>query len=156
MRLKWEDGFYLELRKAGTMAGEGKELPDKELTASIISAAIAVHRALDPGFLESVYEEALCVELASRNLPFERQKTIRLTYRDRPVGEHRLDLLVAGRVVLELKAVKDLESVHFAVVRSYLKAVPAESGLLLNFAAMPLTIKRVGRERLTPSGIPCL
>ena len=149
-----EDGFNLELRKAGKVGEEGKELPDKVLTADIISAAIAVHRALGPGFLESIYEEALCVELASRNLPFERQRTLRLTYLGKPIGEHRLDLLVAGRVVVELKAVKALESVHFAIVRSYLKAVPAESGLLLNFAAMPLTIKRVGRERLPLSCLP--
>jgi GxxExxY protein len=72
----------------------------------------------------------------------------KLTYLGKPIGEHRFDLLVVGRVVVELKAIKALEPVHFAIVRSYLKAVPAESGLLLNFAAMPLTIKRVGRERL--------
>jgi GxxExxY protein len=104
--------------------------------------------------MESINEEALRVVLASRNLPFERQRIIRLTYLGKPIGEHRLDLLVAGRVVEELKAVKTLESVHFAIVRSYLKAVPAEAGLLLNFAAMPLTIKRVGRERLPLSCLP--
>lgn len=147
-------GCYLELKKAGIVDGEGKELPDKELTAAIISAAIAVHRALGPGFLEAIYEEALCVELATRNLPFERQRTFRLTYLGKPIGEHRLDLFVASRVVVELKAVKTLEPVHFTIVRSYLKAVLAESGLLLNFAAMPLTIKRVGRERLQPSCLP--
>jgi len=126
-------------------------LPDKELTAGIINAAIAVHRALGPGFLESIYEEALCVELTGRNIPFERQKSIRLTYQDRPIGEHRLDLLVAERVVVELKAIKALEAIHFAVVRSYMKAVHVDSGLLLNFAAMPLTVKRVVRESPIPS-----
>jgi GxxExxY protein len=75
-------------------------LPDKDLTAEIINAAIAVHKALGPGFLESIYEEALCLELTSRNIQFERQKTIRLTYQEKPIGEHRLDLLVAGRVVV--------------------------------------------------------
>lgn len=123
-----------------------KELPDKDLTASIIGAAIAVHRALGPGFLESIYEEALCIELTERGIPFERQRSIGLTYKGQPIGEHRLDLLVAGRVVVELKAIKDLEPVHFSVVRSYMKAMRVDAGLLLNFAAMPLTVKRVGRE----------
>jgi len=128
------------------MDSEGIELLDKDLTSEIISAAIAVHRALGPGFLESIYEEALCVQLAKENIPFERQKIIRATYLGQPIGEHRLDLLVAGRVVVELKAIKAFEPIHFSIVRSYMKATNIDSGLLLNFAAMPLTIKRVARE----------
>jgi GxxExxY protein len=130
---------------------DGIGLPDKALTAQIIEAAIAVHRTLGPGFLESVYEEALCIELEAHDLPLERQLTVGLMYRGRPIGEHRLDLLVARRVVVELKAVKALEAVHFSVVRSYMKATGVESGLLLNFASMPLTIKRVARESVLPS-----
>jgi GxxExxY protein len=144
----------LELRKTGIMDETREELPDKELTASIISAAINVHKALGPGFLESIYEEALCIELTIRSLPFERQKSIRLTYQGKPIGEHRLDLLIAHRVVVELKAIKDLEPVHFSIVRSYLKATNIDSGLLLNFATMPLTVKRVGRELFRPSCLP--
>lgn len=128
-----------------------EELPNRDLTAGIINAAIAVHKALGPGFLESIYEEALCIELACRSISFERQRSIRLTYQGKPIGEHRLDLLVAKKVVVELKAIRDLEPVHFSVVRSYMKAMQVESGLLLNFAAMPLTVKRVRRERLNPS-----
>ena len=126
------------------------EMPDKEITAEIISAAIAVHKALGPGFLESIYEEALCIQLTSQNIPFERQKVVHLTYRGFPIGEHRLDLLVDTRVVVELKAIKAFEPIHFSIVRSYMKAVNADSGLLLNFAAMPLTVKRVGREIAKP------
>jgi GxxExxY protein len=107
-------------------------LPDRDLTAAIIAAAIAVHKALGPGFLESVYEEALCIELEANGISHERQKCIQLTYRDRLVGEHRLDLFVAGRVVVELKAARDLDPVHFAIVRSYMKAARVDSGLLLN------------------------
>jgi GxxExxY protein len=116
------------------------------LTDQIIRAAIAVHRHLGPGFLESIYEEALCIEMEAESLPYERQKSIPLTYRGRRIGEHRLDILVACEVVVEPKAVKALEPIHFSVVRSYMKAVGVEAGLLLNFAAMPLTVKRVGRE----------
>ena len=122
------------------------ELTNKDLTGPIIAAAIAVHRVLGPGYLESVYQEALCVELRANGIPFEREKPVAILYRDEPVGEHRLDLLVAGKVVVELKAVKALEDIFFATVRSYMKAIGTDSGLLLNFATMPLTIKRVARE----------
>jgi GxxExxY protein len=121
-------------------------LPDRELTSDIINAAIAVHRELGPGFIESIYEAALCVELAARGVPFERQKTVPVLYHGRAVGEHRLDLLVAGRVVVELKAIHALERIHYSIVRSYMKATSTSVGLLLNFAAMPLAVKRVGRE----------
>ncbi len=124
--------------------------PEQDLTSDIIQAAIAVHRELGPGFLESVYEEALCLELGMRDIPHERQKRIPLIYQGIQIGEHRLDLLVGTRIVVELKAVRELDPVHFAVVRSYIKAATVDVGLLLNFASMPLTIKRVGRERYSP------
>lgn len=131
----------LEGRKAGT------GLKNAELTDRIIAAAIAVHRELGPGFIESVYEEALALEFAAQGISFERQKVVPVFYREKQVGEHRLDFFVAGIAVLELKAAKALEDIHFAVVRSYMKACSVEIGLLLNFAAMPLTIRRVARER---------
>lgn len=109
------------------------------------------HLELGPGFLESIYEEALCMELDWLQIPYERQKSIAISYRGKTVGEHRLDLFVARSVVVELKAIKALENIHFATVRSYMKATQVESGLLLNFATMPLTIKRVGRERFRPN-----
>ena len=105
-----------ESRKAGTL------LRDSEITESIIAAAIAVHRELGPGFLESVYEQALAVEFAIREIAFVRQKAIPLFYRDHQIGEHRLDFVVEDKIIVELKAVEALEKVHFAIVRSYLKA----------------------------------
>jgi len=125
----------------------GKELRDSEITESIIAAAIAVHRELGPGFLETVYEQALAVEFAIRGIAFVRQKPIPLFYRDHQIGEHRLDFLVENKIVVELKAVETLEKVHFAIVRSYLKAAGLSDALILNFSSMPLTIKRVRRER---------
>lgn len=122
------------------------ELGHKDLSGKIIAAAIQVHQTLGPGFLESIYETALCIELEFREIRYERQKSVPLSYRGRPVGEHRLDLFVEGVLVVELKAVKALEDIFFATTRSYMKAVGVEDGLILNFAAMPLTIKRVGRE----------
>ena len=132
-------------------------LEDQELTGQIIAAAITVHKELGPGFLESTYEEALAVELEHLGIPFERQKTVPIFYLNRVIAEHRLDFLVAAKVVVELKAVHALESIHFSVVRSYLKALRVSSWLLLNFASMPLTVKRVGREesaRLQRTSIP--
>ena len=135
-------------KKAGSMDENNDALPDRELTEGIIRAAIAVHKALGPGFLEAIYEEALCIQLGLQNIPFERQKSIRLTYQGYPIGEHRLDLFVDERVVVELKAINALDPVHFSIVRSYMKATNTDSGLLLNFAVMPLMVKRVGREHI--------
>ena len=128
------------------------ELKDKELSSKVISAAIKVHQNMGVGFLESIYEKALCIELDSACISYEQQKSVQLNYQGKPIGEHRLDLLVEGRLVVELKSTKHLEPIHFATVRSYLKAANLESGLLLNFAAIPLDIKRVGRE--LPSYFP--
>ena len=125
----------------------GKNLRDSKLTEQIIAAAIRVHRALGPGFLESVYEEALAVEFALSGIQFIRQYPVPLFYRDHQIGEHRLDFVVEGKIVVELKAVEALEKVHFAIVRSYLKAAGLSDGLILNFSSMPLTVKRVRRER---------
>lgn len=117
---------------------------DDQTTNRILGAAIRVHRELGPGFLESVYEEALAIEFAEQGIAFERQKPVAVMYRGQHVGEHRLDYLVEGRVVLELKAISDLLDVHFAIVRSYLRATNLNDALLLNFAAPTLTIKRFG------------
>ena len=117
-----------------------------ELSHQVIGAAIAVHKALGPGFLESIYEEAFCMELAARQIPFERQKAVSILYNGRVIGEHRLDVFVAGCLVVELKAVKKLEDIHLATVLSYLKATDCSLGLLLNFAAPTLDIRRVVRR----------
>ena len=124
----------------------GSELDSSELRDRIIGGAIRVHTELGPGFLESIYEEALAVELRHIGLRFERQKPVPLFYRGEPIGEHRVDLLVERTVVVELKAIAALEKVHFAIVRSYLKALGLADALLVNFATTRLTIKRVGRE----------
>ena len=130
----------------------GKDLPDNDLSAQVIAAGIKVHKALGPEFLESLYEEALCIQLEAFKIPFERQKSVRLNYLGKVIGEHRLDLLVDGKLVVELKAIKELEPVHFSIVRSYMKAVTADAGLILNFSTMPLSVKRVGREyQLSPN-----
>lgn len=113
------------------------------LSELILGCCIRVHQKLGPGFLEKIYEEALCVELAKAGLAFERQKAIAVTYEGKPIGEHRLDLLVDGEVVLELKACAGIEDAHLATARSYLKAAGLQLALIVNFARPTLDIKRV-------------
>jgi GxxExxY protein len=120
------------------------ELGNRELSGRVIEAAIAVHTALSPGFLESVYENALAVELTARQIAFERQKVIKVLHRDVEVGEHRLDFLVERVLLVEMKAVSALEDVFFVIARSQMRAAGIRDGILLNFATIPLTIKRVG------------
>ncbi len=117
----------------------------EELTSRVIAAAIEVHRCLGPGFIESIYEHALVVELHKRGLKVEEQVEvpIEIEYEGVEVGRHRLDLLVEGTIVVELKAIKNLDNIHFAIVKSYLRAVGKEHGLLLNFAKPTLEVKRV-------------
>jgi GxxExxY protein len=116
------------------------------LTEQIIGTGIQVHRELGPGYLEALYEEALAIEFGEVGIHFERQRPLSVFYRNRRIGEHRLDFLVENVVVVELKAVQAFEKVHFAIVRSYLKATGLDHGLLMNFAAPTLEVKRVGRE----------
>jgi GxxExxY protein len=122
------------------------ELQNKHLTERIIAAAIRVHKELGPGFLETMYEEALAIELAAVGMSFERQKLLPVFYREHLIGEHRLDFLVEQKVILELKAISTVEDIHFVIVRSYLKAANLDDALLINFASARLTVKRVGRE----------
>jgi GxxExxY protein len=128
-----------ELSKKGTSA----EL--NALSHAVIGAAIEVHRTLGPGFLESVYEEALCVELKLRGISFESQVEVGVQYKGEPVGVGRLDILVAGALIVELKAVETLAPIHEAQLLSYLKATGHRLGLLMNFN---IPVLRNGLKRI--------
>jgi GxxExxY protein len=123
---------------------EGDRVLD-ELAYVVFGAALEVHRLVGPGYLESVYQEALGVELAARRVPFERQVLIGIDYKGYRVGQTRLDFLVDQRVVVELKAVEALAKVHTAQVLSYLKATRCRLGLLINFN---VPILRSGMKRV--------
>lgn len=105
----------------------------EELAKQFIDAAIEVHRELGPGYDEILYANALSVELGKRGIPFEREKAINVFYKGVLVGEKRLDFLLDGEVVVELKTVESLNQKHLAQVMGYLKAVDKPLGLLLNF-----------------------
>ncbi len=99
----------------------------------VIGAAIAVHCALGPGFLESTYERALCIELTKRGIPYTAQHLIRVEYEGIAVGEGRVDLLVNDALIVEVKAVEQLAPIHEAQIMSYLRATRIQLGLLINF-----------------------
>jgi GxxExxY protein len=123
--------------------GYRMSLLHEKLTEQIIGLCIKVHRVLGPGFVEKIYEEALCIELSAAGLPFERQKDVIVRYEGQEIGRHKLDLLIGSVVVLELKAVKCVEDLHLAVARSYLRAANSELALVVNFARPTVEVKRV-------------
>ncbi len=116
-----------------------------ELTEQIIVAAIEVHRLLGPGLLESIYGEALAVELELLGVACQRQVEVDVVYKGRVIKGQRLDLLVAGEVIVEVKSVAKLPDVAVAQVLSYLKASRLKRGLLLNFGCPRMVdgVKRI-------------
>jgi len=109
----------------------------------VIGAAVAVHTALGPGFLEGIYQRAFEIELRETGLRFESQIRVPVHYRTQLVGVHRLDILVEGVLVVELKAVSTVVEAHMAQLRSYLKATDCRIGLVLNFSSPVLGVRRV-------------
>ena len=122
-----------------------EDYPLQALTEEIIAAAVAVHRELGPGFLEKIYENALVIEVESRDHKVDRQVGVEVLYRGEPIGRHVVDLLVDDAVVVELKSVEALAATHIAQLRSTLKAAKKRVGLLINFNQAVLTkgVKRV-------------
>jgi len=109
------------------------------LTYKIIGAAIEVHKRIGAGLLESLYEEAFCVELEHRQLHYERQKPLEVRYRGRIIGTLRVDVVVENEVIVELKSVKELAPIHYTQIISYLKITGLTRGLLINFNVKQLT-----------------
>jgi GxxExxY protein len=123
----------------------GADMLYEKLSGAVIGAAIEVHRLLGSGFLESVYEHALAVELAERQIPFERQMTIAVIYKQVQVGEYRADFLIDGKIILEIKATTTVISEHYAQALHYLVATGLRLAMLLNFGSNSLQIKRIIR-----------
>ena len=133
-------------------AAKVQEEPDCELDGwahEVVGSALEVHRALGPGFLESVYEQALCVELSARSVSFRRQVPIAVRYKGQVVGQGELDLLIHDRLVVELETVEAFAPIHVAQLLSYLKATGLRLGLLINFN-VPLLQQGIRRIISTP------
>lgn len=131
----WDNKGDAEYDRMGRQDGKRLEpgTATDQLARSVIGAAIEVHRLLGPGYPESVYKEALCVELQLWGIPFARQPQITLNYKEHAIGSHRPDLLVGGCLIVELKAVDTLAPIHSAQLLAYLKATGLRLGLLINF-----------------------
>ncbi len=118
----------------GTETRSSFGLLSQALTESIIGAAIEVHNELGPGLLESIYQECMCEELRLRDIPFKEQVRLPILYKGRQVaGDYRIDLIVADEVIVELKAVERVLSIHTAQLMTYLKLTRKRVGLLINF-----------------------
>jgi len=115
------------------------------LSYVIIGAAMEVHRILGPGFLEAVYQAALEHELTLRGIPFEAQKRLAVVYKDQIIGEYIADLVIDGKIILELKAISKLTPAHEAQAHHYLAATGLRLAILLNFGAASLEQKRIIR-----------
>lgn len=117
-----------------------------ELTGLVIGCAMRVHRELGPGFLESVYQNALCVELTHEGIAHSTEEPIAVYYRKTKVGDFCADVLVEKRLILELKSVEKTNSVHEVQLVNYLNATGIDIGLLINFGATSLDFKRKYRK----------
>ena len=114
-----------------------------ELSNKIIGAAIEVHKTLGPGFIEKLYERALVYEFQKRKIEFTNQRVIHVRYKEIRLSNQRIDFLIEDEIILELKAVSQIDKLHIAQMLSYLKATNKKLGLILNFAKPTLEIKRV-------------
>jgi GxxExxY protein len=121
------------------------ELLYKELSFEVVGAAMEVHRALGPGYLESVYHKALEHELTLRAIPFESRKCLRIHYKGLLVGEYETDMIVDDKLVLELKAVTAINANHIAQVHHYLAGTGYHLGIILNFGTESLGMKRIAK-----------
>jgi GxxExxY protein len=115
----------------------------RDLSYQIMGAIFEVHKELGPGFVESVYEKALLLELTSRGMKVDVEKVFALTYKGKKVGTHRLDLIVEDKIVVELKTVERFAAHHTAQLLSYLKASGHRLGILVNFSKAKIEFRRV-------------
>jgi len=119
-----------------------------DLTHKIIGASMQVHRVLGNGFQEVIYQRALAVEFNHIGISYEREKEMNIFYRDEQVGTRRVDFFVEEAVMVELKAVSELEEAHKAQAINYLEAYGIANGLLINFGKTSLEFKRVYNKKL--------
>lgn len=117
--------------------------PLSDLTGRIIKCAIEVHRLLGSGFQEIIYQRALAIELAKQEIEFVREQEMEILYKGEGIGTRRVDFFVERRIMLEIKAIVQLEEVHLAQAINYLEAYGLDIGLLINFGNKKLQFKRV-------------
>ena len=122
-------------------------MEDEDLTGQIIACAYAVHNSLGSGFVESVYQKAMAIELAKRSLSGVIEKKVSVYYEGELIGDFRVDLFVEDRVIVELKAVENIAKAHEVQLVNYLVATNTPLGLLINFGPESVEIKRKYKDR---------
>ena len=133
-----------------TMINEGiikDEYPESELTGKIIGCALEVHKILGNGFQEVIYQRALAIEMKQQGLEFSREHEMSIYYKNEYVGTRRVDFFVEEKIMVEIKAIIQLEDVHLAQAINYLEAYGMEIGLLINFGSRSLQFKRVMKPK---------
>jgi GxxExxY protein len=126
-----------------------EEYKYSELTGKIIGCAMEVHRILGNGFQEVIYQRALAIEMTHQNFSFSREHEMKIFYKGEDIGTRRVDFFVEGKIMVEIKAVPNLEDVHRAQAINYLEAYGLEIGLLINFGNTSLQFKRVMKPKKT-------
>ena len=132
------------------------EFQHSDLTEKIIGCAMKVHTIMGNGFQEVIYQRSLAIEMQKQGLEFEREKEIVIHYEGHQVGTRRVDFLVAGCILVELKAVSELEKTHFAQAINYLEAFKLDVGLLINFGETRLHFKRLFKPKHRQTSPSCL
>lgn len=120
----------------------------KDITEKIIAASMQVHKTMGTGFQEVIYQRALEIEMPLQQLSFERERELPIFYRGIQIGTRRVDFFVENKIMVELKAVAELNDVHLAQAINYLEAYNMEIGLLINFGATSLQFKRVHNNKM--------
>lgn len=123
----------------------------KEITEKIIGAAMRVHSSLGNGFQEVIYQRALEIEMQDSGLMFARELSMQVYYKNRQIGERRVDFFVESKIMVEIKAIIQLENVHLAQAKNYLEAYNTQVGLLINFGFTSLQFKRIENSKFDPN-----
>jgi len=121
----------------------------KEITEKIIGSSMKVHSTLGNGFQEVIYQRALEIEMLDAGLHFSREFNMPIYYKGRQIGERRVDFFVEEKIMVEIKAIIELENVHLAQAKNYLEAYNMQVGLLLNFGSISLQVKRLENPKFT-------
>jgi len=126
----------------------------KEITEKIIGSSMKVHSTLGNGFQEVIYQRALEIEMLDVGLHFSREFNMPIYYKGRQIGERRVDFFVEEKIMVEIKAIIELENVHLAQAKNYLEAYNMQVGLLLNFGSISLQVKRLENQKFTNLTVP--
>lgn len=126
----------------------------KEITEKIIGSCMKVHAALGNGFQEVIYQRALEIEMEYAGLHFARELSMPIYYKGKSIGERRVDFFVENKIMVELKAIIQLENVHLAQAKNYLEAYNMQVGLLINFGSISLQFKRIENPKFVVSSFP--